>query len=163
MSTGDFAPALNLDIEEFDCRFPIQVVSTGIPFNLVPLKDMRAVRHAKMNLDVFEQLIKHQQAASAVLIFCLEAIEPDNHIHARMFADLYGVPEDPATGSANSCLAAYLAKYQCGGTSNVDVRIEQGYEINRPSRLYLKAAVENGRYDVKVGGRCILTAEGVLV
>lgn len=160
---SDFAPILNLLSGDFNDRFPIQVVSTGVAFNLIPLKTLDAVRRAKMNLPVFEQFLSANHAAQAVFLFCPETIEPDNHIHARMFADLYGVPEDPATGSANSCFAAYLAKHQYFGTPDVDVRVEQGYEINRPSRLYLKASIEESHYNIRVGGHCILTAEGKLV
>jgi trans-2,3-dihydro-3-hydroxyanthranilate isomerase len=160
---ADFASVLNLELEDFDNEFPVQVVSTGIPFNLVPLKDIRAVKRAKMNMSAFEPLIEKRQAAQAIFMFCAETIESDNHIHARMFADLYGIPEDPATGSANSCLAAYLAHYQFFSSTNVDIRVEQGYEMNRPSRLYLKASIRDNHYDVKVGGHCILTAQGNLV
>ena len=162
-SPADFASILNLREADFDMRFPIQVVSTGLPFNLVPLATLDAVRRAKMNLPAFEQFLSTHQTAPDVFLFCPEAVEPDNHIHARMFADLFGVAEDPATGSANACFAAYMAKHQYFGTSSVSIRVEQGYEIHRPSRLHLKASVENGIYDIRVGGRCFLSAEGRLV
>ena len=159
----DFAPILNLSVDDFDTRFPIQSVSTGLPFLIIPLKTLDAVRRAKTNLDTFGQFLQTHDTAKATLIFCPQVLEPDNHIHARMFADFFGVVEDPATGSANACLAAYLAKYQYFGSNTIHVRVEQGFEINRPSRLHLKATIDNGHYDIHVGGQCILTAEGKLL
>ena len=78
-----------------------------------------------------------------------------------MFASELGVAEDPATGSANGCLASYLVEYECLGSSEVEVTVGQGYEINRPSQLYLKASKLQGEYDVRVGGKVRLVAEGV--
>ena len=77
-----------------------------------------------------------------------------------MFADYYGVPEDPATGSGNGCLAAYLVKHRYLGTSSVNLRVGQGFEIGRPSILALQAAEEQGRISVNVGGRVIPVAKG---
>ena len=80
-----------------------------------------------------------------------------------MFAECVGVPEDPATGSANCCLAAYLVKHRYFESSKIDVRVEQGYEIGRPSLLYLKAEEINGKIDVAVGGKVVMIAKGQLV
>jgi trans-2,3-dihydro-3-hydroxyanthranilate isomerase len=80
-----------------------------------------------------------------------------------MFAHYYSVPEDPATGSANGCLAAYLVKHRYFGQDQIDIRVEQGYEIGRPSLLLLKAAEKEGEIEVFVGGRVIMAAKGALV
>ena len=77
------------------------------------------------------------------------------------FVDLFGTAEDPATGSGNGCLAGYLSRYRYFGADKVDVRVEQGYEIRRPSLLLLKA--ENGGAQVEVGGQVFLVAKGELV
>jgi trans-2,3-dihydro-3-hydroxyanthranilate isomerase len=77
-----------------------------------------------------------------------------------MFADCYGISEDPATGSGNGCLAAYLVKHRYWGKNEIDIRSEQGYEINRPSLLYLKAQEINSQIDVRVGGKSITIAKG---
>jgi trans-2,3-dihydro-3-hydroxyanthranilate isomerase len=84
-------------------------------------------------------------------------------MNVRFFADAYGVPEDPATGSANSCLAAYLVKYRYFGSSKIDIRVEQGYEIGRPSLLYLRAEDKDGKIDVSVGGKVVTVAKGELI
>jgi trans-2,3-dihydro-3-hydroxyanthranilate isomerase len=80
-----------------------------------------------------------------------------------MFADYVGVPEDPATGSANCCLAAYLVKHRYFGTDRIDVRVEQGHEIGRPSLLYLKAEEQEVTINVRVGGKVAMVAKGDLV
>ncbi len=71
--------------------------------------------------------------------------------------------EDPATGSANSCFAAYLVKHRYFGADQIDVRVEQGYEIGRPSLIYLKAQDRDGTIQVEVGGKVILVAQGRLL
>jgi trans-2,3-dihydro-3-hydroxyanthranilate isomerase len=98
-----------------------------------------------------------------VFVFCRETLDPATHVHARAFADYYGVPEDPATGSANSCLAAYLVKYRYFGADRIDVRVEQGYEMGRPSRIYLRGENRRGRIRVEVGGKVITIAQGRLL
>jgi trans-2,3-dihydro-3-hydroxyanthranilate isomerase len=84
-------------------------------------------------------------------------------MNVRFFADYFGVPEDPATGSANACLAGYLVKHQYFGKDKIDIRIEQGYEISRPSLLYLRAENKQGKIDVSVGGKVVMVAEGQLL
>ena len=77
-----------------------------------------------------------------------------------MFADYLGVPEDPATGSGSGCLAGYLARHRYWGETKIDIRSEQGYEIGRPSLLFLKAEDRQGQIDVMVGGKSIIVARG---
>ena len=83
-----------------DDRFPVQEVSTGLPFFIVPIKSLEAVKKAKLNQDEYYSFIE-QTSAKAILFFCPEAYEKEHDLNARMFADYLGVPEDPATGSAN--------------------------------------------------------------
>ncbi len=101
--------------------------------------------------------------AKMAFVFCRETLDPANHVHARAFADYYGIPEDPATGSANSCFAAYLVKHRYFGADQIDVRVEQGYEIGRPSRIYLKAQKRGTGIHVEVGGKVITIAQGTLL
>ena len=81
-----------------------------------------------------------ESPAKAVLLFAAETYDAENQINARMFGPYYGVAEDPATGSANGCLAGYLLRHEVLGAGPVEVRVEQGREIRRPSLLRLKAA-----------------------
>lgn len=156
------APVLNLELSDFDPDYPIQEVSTGIPFIIVPLKTQSALRKAKVNLEYYTELIK-RTTAKEIFIFCPETHHPENQLCARMFAPALGITEDPATGSANGCLAGYLSHYRYFGSDQVNIRVEQGYEINRPSLLLLKAEKIGDLIQVEVGGNVIKVAEGILV
>jgi trans-2,3-dihydro-3-hydroxyanthranilate isomerase len=157
------AAALNIDPSLIDCRYPIQEVSTGLPFIIVPLVNLYAVKAADVDRVGYLKLIDQAEAKS-VFVFCPETYQPDNQINARMFDDYHGIAEDPATGSANGCLAAYLVKYRYFGGSKIDLRVEQGYEIGRPSLLMLKAAEEDDtQISVEVGGKVFMVAKGELI
>jgi len=157
------AAALNIDKSLIDSRFPVQEVSTGLPFIIVPLVSLDAVRSCKIDRVGYLKLIDQAEAKS-LFVFCPETYQADNQINARMFDDYHGIAEDPATGSANGCLAAYLVKYRYFGDSKIDLRVEQGYEIGRPSLLMLKATEQNdGPISVEVGGKVFLVATGELI
>jgi trans-2,3-dihydro-3-hydroxyanthranilate isomerase len=153
---------LNLDQKEIDDRWPIQEVSTGTPFIIVPLRSLNAVKQARIDRDKYFDLIKDTEA-KAILVFCPETYAKENQLNVRVFADYFGVPEDPATGSANGCLAGYLVKYRYFGKDQIDVRVEQGYEIGRPSLLFLKAEEKKDKIDVLVGGKAIMIAKGEFI
>jgi trans-2,3-dihydro-3-hydroxyanthranilate isomerase len=160
-AAAEVAESLSLSVEDIDSRSPIQVVSTGLPFVLVPLRSLDAVRRARVRLDPFEKLVKDCPAKS-VFVFTRETCAPANAFHARMFGPLRGVPEDPATGSANGCLAGYLLKHRCLGSDEIDYRVEQGYEIARPSLLHVRARRSGDSFEINVGGRVIPAARGEL-
>lgn len=156
------ARALNLSPVDIDPGFPVQEVSTGLPFIIAPLISLDAVKRAMINKDFFFEIVKKTEA-KAVLLFCPDTYEADNDLNARVFVDYYGIPEDPATGSANGCLAGYLVKHRYFGSDSINIHVEQGYEIGRPSRLSLKAESHKDRIDVLVGGQAIMIAKGRLV
>jgi len=120
---------------------------------------LNAVKQAKIHKDKYFQLIKETEA-KAILIFCPKTYSKDNDLNVRFFADYYGVPEDPATGSANGCLAGYLVKYRYFDKDRIDIRVEQGYEIGRPSLLFLRAEDKEDKIDVFVGGKVVMIAKG---
>lgn len=159
LDRDQMAVTLNTNIDNIDDRFPIQEVSTGLPVIIVPLKTLNAVKNVKINKDKYFELIK-QTDAKAIMVFAPEAYHPENDVNVRDFADYYGIPEDAATGSANGCLAAYFIKYKFFGKSKIYIRSEQGYEINRPSLLFLKANDQDGSINVHVGGRVEKVAQG---
>ncbi|MDJ0677699.1 MAG: PhzF family phenazine biosynthesis protein [Calothrix sp. MO_167.B42] len=156
------AEVLQIDQNEIDSRFPIQEVSTGLPFIIVPLKNISALKQININKDKYFQLIANIQG-KCILAFCPETYHPDNHLHVRVFCDYVGIPEDPATGSANGCLAGYLVEHGYFGENQIDIRVEQGYEIGRPSLLLLQAGKNDEGIDVHVGGKVILVAKGEFV
>ncbi len=156
------APVLGLSADDIVPQFPVEQVSTGLPFIIVPVKNLDALKRARVARDLYFDLIQ-KTWAKAILIFCDEPHQSQNNISVRMFADFYGVPEDPATGSGNGCLAGYLAHHRFWENAEIDIRAEQGYEIARPSLLYLKAHEGEGRIDVSVGGKAITIAKGEFV
>jgi trans-2,3-dihydro-3-hydroxyanthranilate isomerase len=162
LDAGQVAPVLGLKPDEVDKKFPIQEVSTGVPFIIVPLKTLEAVKRSRIHLEKLSLLIRDTEA-KALLLFCPETYSSQNDLNVRVFADYHGVPEDPATGSANGCLAGYLAKQRYFDSAGVNIRVEQGYEMGRPSLLLLNAEDKAGEISIFVGGRVILVARGELV
>ena len=155
------ARTLSLEMADLDDRSPVQEVSTGLPAIVVPLKDLDALRRCKVD---WERYTEVAGPGKNLYVFCPESHDDGpGDLSARMFANDPGVPEDPATGSAAGCLAAYLLELGYLGTDSVDVRVEQGYEIGRPSLLYLQAARDEDQTTVHVGGKVQMVARGELV
>jgi len=153
---------LGINTGDINERFPIQEVSTGMFFIIVPLETLDAVKRAKIDKDKYFKLIENRQA-KAILVFCPETYSKENDLNVRVFVDCYGIPEDPATGSGNGCLAGYLVKHRYFGKDQIDIRTEQGYEIGRPSLLYLRAKDTKGQIDISVGGKVVMVAQGEFV
>jgi len=147
----DVANELGLASSDIDESFPCRNVSTGLEFLLVPLVSYDALKKAYAG---------QGQLAQAYFLFCAGGYNPEQKIQARMFAAKLGVTEDPATGSANGCLAAYLAEYEYFGSGPVDVSVGQGYEIARPSQLYLQSEKRSDGFSIRVGGKVRVVAEG---
>jgi trans-2,3-dihydro-3-hydroxyanthranilate isomerase len=162
LDPASIAQVLNLDESEFDYEFPIEEISTGIPFIIVPLKALSSLERLGLARDKYFDLIEDTWA-KAILAFCPETHHQQNDLSVRVFADYYGVPEDPATGSANGCLAGYLVKHRYFGDSKIDLRVEQGYVVGRPSLLLVRAEDNDGQIDISVGGNAIKIAKGELV
>lgn len=162
LSPAALAAALGLSATAVDTRFPVQEVSTGLPFIIAPLKTLKAVQNIRVNDDRLAALVKKRDA-KAVLVFCPQTVSRSCDLHVRVFADCYGIPEDPATGSANGCLAGYLAHHSYFGEPQVNVKVEQGIEMGRPSLLHLKAWETPSGISVDVGGKVVPVAKGELI
>ena len=161
LSRQAISRVLSVEEDLVDSRFPIEEVSTGLPHIIVPLRNLAGVKRARVDKEKYFEFIQ-DTTAKAILIFCAETYNKANQINARQFADYYGVPEDPATGSGNGCLAAYLVKHRYFGSEQIDnIRVEQGYEIGRPSLLVLRATATGEAIDVQVGGRAVMVTKGV--
>ncbi|MDQ4127422.1 MAG: PhzF family phenazine biosynthesis protein [Actinomycetota bacterium] len=152
---------LGLGDEDLDDRHPVREVSTGLPAIMVPLRSLDALGRCRVDWDLY-----HETAAAGknLYAFCPEPhADGPGDVSARMFTDDPGIPEDPATGSAAGCLAGYLVEHRYFGTDSVEVRVEQGYEIGRPSLLYLRAEREGDKINVSIGGKVQMVARGELV
>jgi trans-2,3-dihydro-3-hydroxyanthranilate isomerase len=151
------ARLLSLDPAELDPAFPVQQVTAGIAFTLVPLRSLEAARRVRYRLDLADELAAHG-IVSDVFLFTRETEDPACHVHARMLAPAHGVPEDPATGSANTCFAGYVVAHRYLPAEIDEIRVEQGLEIGRPSLLRLRP-----RPTLRVGGRVLAVARGELL
>jgi len=140
---------------------PPQVASVGLPFILAELKDRQTLEAARAVMDKFEDLGRSAGVTPDVLLYVRSSDDFD--IRARMFAPLDGVPEDPATGSANCALAGLLGHYSDTDTGDFHWRIAQGVEMGRPSVLEARAGKDAGAVtDIHIGGSSVLVAEGTI-
>lgn len=155
------APALGLAPTDLDSR-PIEEVSTGLPFLVVPVRTRRALERIRVDREALVKLVEPLDA-KAVIAFAPGARGPGCQISARVFVDWYGVPEDPATGSANGCLAAWLVQHRWFDDDAIDARVEQGVGLGRPSVLHLRAMRTSSAIEVRVGGSVVDVARGSLL
>jgi trans-2,3-dihydro-3-hydroxyanthranilate isomerase len=155
------ASMLGIREADIDDRFPLEEVSTGISFVMVPLKGLGPIKDAYLDLRKYNAFFGDKKP-EGLLVFCPETLKNENSLHVRVFTKFPNVLEDPATGSGNGCLAAYLVKHRYFGISKIDIRVEQGCEMGRPSLLFLRSEDTGGHIDVNVGGKVIPIAKGVL-
>ena len=153
--------AIGLAEKSLSEDYPVQFVSTGNPFLIVPLKSLSSVQKADPN---GKEIIKALNGTISpdVLIFSTETIHNDSDAHARVFAPAFDVLEDPATGSAIGPLGAFLEHHDVipAHTHGEELVIEQGYEMRRPSKLRVQVIKKKQKLDVLVSGRVRATAEG---
>lgn len=159
LESAQVAPVLGLDEQDIDGRWPIEEVSTGLPHIIVPLRDLKTLKRVRIRRDAYDSLVSDAWA-KVILVFCQGGYTDAQHLGVRVFPIHYGIPEDPATGSGNGCLAAFLVKHRVLQSGAIDVAAGQGYEIGRPSTLYLRAGSVEERIYVSVGGRVQHVAEG---
>ena len=153
------ASVLSLTERDIDTHWPIEQVSTGLPFIIVPLKNLAALKRASVVKELYQELVGTSWA-KAILVFSPEGYTKEQSISVRVFVDFYGIPEDPASGSGNGCLAGYLIKNRYFTSTSIDIKTGQGYEIGRPSVLSLRATEQNDNISISVGGQVIPIAEG---
>lgn len=140
--------------------FPIEVVSTGLPFIIVPLVSLSALKKARLNTELVDQFLTDSKT-NEIMVFTKDSYDSSHQLAARVFVPEYGIYEDAATGSANGCLSAYLLKYKVFKSEALDLSVAQGYEINRPSIIYHQSKFIDNKYDINIGGKVIPVAEGI--
>jgi trans-2,3-dihydro-3-hydroxyanthranilate isomerase len=129
------ALALNLSVEDLDPSLPIQTVSTGMAFCIVPLRSLDAARR----LSIPQQSAQaYLDSSDAKFFYCIAPAAPESGAQWHNRMQFYN-GEDPATGSASGCAIAYLV-YHKRAASGEKIIFEQGIEINRPSRIYVRAS-----------------------
>jgi trans-2,3-dihydro-3-hydroxyanthranilate isomerase len=140
---------------------PPQVASVGLPFIMAQVKDRETLKRARVNTGAFDALAAEGVTPDIHLYVRSQREDDGFDIHARMFAPLDGVPEDPATGSANCALAAMLTQYDRAPSGTFRFRISQGVEIRRPSILEARIEKRDGALvSAHIGGGSVLVSEG---
>jgi trans-2,3-dihydro-3-hydroxyanthranilate isomerase len=164
---SDLAAGLDLPAEAIaQTGFPVQVVSTGMPQMMVPVRSLAEIQGLaadELNVAALNRACR-AVGTECVMVFTLETERPDASVHVRMFAPLLGVLEDPATGSANGALGTYLVHHQVVSVTEPTTHIvsEQGAELNRPSTLYVEVDHRDGEpVGVRVGGQVTPVIEGL--
>ncbi|MDR7370888.1 PhzF family phenazine biosynthesis protein [Flavobacterium aquidurense] len=155
-SKEDFTLFSNLKKEDFENQFPIQEVTTGSAFVMVGLSNKRALENLVLDKDKTDEwLKKHCKTAHRALYFYyLE----DSKLFSRMLCVEHNqLIEDAATGSASTCLQAFLLKYHLPEFELINY---QGDYIGRPSQIYFKGKLADNQFDIKIGGKAQFVAKG---
>tara|TARA_R110000868_G_scaffold98253_1_gene270294 strand:- start:9239 stop:10105 length:867 start_codon:yes stop_codon:yes gene_type:complete len=152
----DFASFSNLSMTDFDDRFVVQEVTTGSAFVMVPLKDKETLNAVKLDKDKTAEWLKAKCKTEhrALYFFSLE----NEVLTSRMLCiENNQLIEDAATGSASTCLQAFLLKYH---TNEISVANNQGECINRSSQIYFEGKREESLFDINIGGETQFVAQG---
>lgn len=150
------ALATGLRTEDFDDSLPIETVSTGLPYTVTPLKSLAVIRNLQIDLKRATEYLTQTEGRFFYFV-TRETVDREARLHARM---LFYNGEDPATGSAAGCTAAWMVAH---GVAKSDERvlIEQGIEMKRPSRIFVRASLSDNRVvNVRVGGNAVEILRG---
>jgi trans-2,3-dihydro-3-hydroxyanthranilate isomerase len=146
-----------------DTQWPIEVVSTGLPVMVVPVRTLTAVRSIRPDASAIMDVCR-RFGANGIMVFTTVTVDPTATVHTRMFAPSIGILEDPATGSASGALGAYLVQNGViEVTPMTEIISEQGYEMDRPSRILVQVDSDDDIIQsVRVGGECVMVISGTL-
>jgi len=152
----DFTFFSNLQVSDFENQFPIQEVTTGSAFVMVGLSSKRALENLVLDKDKTDEWLKNHCKTShrGLYFYYLEG----SKLFSRMLCIEYNqLVEDAATGSASTCLQAFLLKYHL---PEFELTNHQGDYIGRPSEIYFKGKVTGEQYDINIGGKAQFVAKG---
>lgn len=162
LAGADLAAVVGLDEDDLHPGLTPEMVSCGLPFYVVPVASLDAVRRAVLDVGRWQRLVAPLWAEHVYLI-CMEAEGRGVDVHVRMFAPAVGVPEDPATGSAAAALGGYLSKVDGSEAGALRWTVEQGLEMGRPSLLQVEADRSGGTTTaVRVGGSAVFVSQGIM-
>ena len=162
------AAALGLPVSEIaETRLPVQVVSTGTPFLIVPVAHRAALAALAPDMAALtaygDGLV---EAVAGVYVWTLETENAEAQVHARCFCPAVGLPEDPVTGTASAAVGAYLALHgplAPDADGVLSFRTEQGYAMGRPGSAGVRLETEDGQVTrVQISGVAVLVGEGKL-
>jgi len=145
------ARVVGLPAADFADDAPIQTVSTGVPFTIAPLRSLRTLQSLHLDQNLAAEYLG-RSAGKFFYFVSRETVDPKARLHARM---LFYNGEDPATGSAAGCCSAWMVAHGIAA-SDEQVLIEQGLEMHRPSRIFVRASKrDNQVVNVRVGGNYV--------
>ena len=149
---------VKLAVSDIDASFPIQTVSTGLEFTIVPVRSVAPLQNVKFEWSRAAEYLERSKGRFFYMM-ARGAVRPNHDVHARMI--FYG-GEDPATGSAAGCAASWMVQHGFAQPAQ-KVAIEQGVECRRPSRLVVSAEKDGSRVtNVRVGGNAVQVMRGEL-
>ncbi len=159
----DLARAVSLNSTDIltDSHFP-RIASVGLPFLCVEVRDREALARSQLRADNWAAY-RRRAGCDAIHLYTLDTGSPATDVRCRMYVSLFGVREDPATGSANCALAGLLASLASPSNKTLTFRIAQGIEMGRPSTLL--ASVEkrgDGVAQVRIGGPSVSVTQGLI-
>jgi trans-2,3-dihydro-3-hydroxyanthranilate isomerase len=150
------AEVTGLNPADFDPSVPIQTVSTGLPYTIAALRSLRTLQNLRLDVKRAGEYLA-PGGGKFFYIVSRETVDPKARLHARM---LFYNGEDPATGSAAGCCAAWMVAHGVAA-SDEHVLIEQGLEMQRPSRIFVRATKKDNQVvNVRVGGNCVELLRG---
>jgi trans-2,3-dihydro-3-hydroxyanthranilate isomerase len=150
------AQATGLNLSDIDPSAPIETVSTGNAFAMVPVRNLKVLRRLSLNWRTAEEYLRRTDAKFFYFV-CRETEHAEARLQARMF---FYNGEDPATGSAAGPCAAWMVRYGIAQPEE-QVLIEQGLEMRRPSRIWVRAGKhDDSVVNVRVGGNCAEVLRG---
>jgi trans-2,3-dihydro-3-hydroxyanthranilate isomerase len=151
------AALLDLNPSEIADEWPIQTISTGLPFAIVPIKMLSTLQSLHLDWSKLYKYLDRQNPKCLFYCVCRDTQDRDGGLRARL---IFPFGEDPATGSAAGCTAAWMVRYGIAQPEEI-VHIEQGVEIKRPSHLFVRAAKAGDRItNVRVGGYAVQIMQG---
>lgn len=157
------AKALRLEPSRITPGLPVETIFNGIAVMIVPVDSRHAIENIRVDTNALAE-ISNEVGASTVLVFTRETVVPSNTVHCRVFAPAAGVSEDAATGSANGPLGFYLVRHKLvAAEATTKIVSEQGYEMKRPSLLYIDVDVDCATSRVtavRVGGGVVIAGRG---
>jgi trans-2,3-dihydro-3-hydroxyanthranilate isomerase len=159
------ATAASLGLTPADLRTtPLQAVSAGIPFLIVPVKDPRRIEAIRFRADVWERTIRNFSAPH-LAAFALTVKGHQTEVKARVFMPALGVQEDPATEGAAGPIVAYMVTHRLAVLpEKAVIQVSQGAELGRPSLIQVFVAHSQGRLtEVRIGGQCQMVGEGTVI
>src|SRR5262249_3993877 len=153
---GALASFTNLYESDFDDSVPIQTVSTGLPYTITAVKSLEKLQGLQVNARGAQEYLA-RSGGRFLYFVSRETVDPSARLHARMF---FYNGEDPATGSAAGCCVSWMVAHDVA-SSGERVLIEQGMEMHRPSRIFVRAEKKDNQIiNVRVGGNCVEVLRG---